>query len=214
MSSVLTPLFLYSNAIARLKETCEINCWAAPIYEIKREGPAHESLFISKCTVMDYVETGEGRLSKLAKQAAAQKILDLITNGAELEKANRFLSTISDLQDLAVDTIPALQVDTEEEDHHQKLIGPAMQELQRTSVYAIDDKVTLKGLLERIAKEQSFQLIECQMDQQSITGNFIFLLEMTTLPISMIFTGRGRTRDQAEVDAIATSLQYWKRKVE
>lgn len=201
-----------ANPIGRLQEMCTLKRWTPPKYDTHtEEGEPHKKNFVMTCTVMNHTEVGEGSSKKMAKRRAAQKILKLLKSQAEEEIGNQFLNMFSGLKDLTLDKMtPNAEQEQEKFKRNMKALNsPAIQELSKTCLHTPEMRSKLRDLLNRISEENAFRLIECPLEERSSTGKYLFMMEMTTVPIG-VCTGRGDSREEAETDAIITSLDFLK----
>lgn len=155
---------------------------------------------------------GEGKTKKLAKRNSAQKILKALQGEKAGDLPSQKLNSLcSDLEGLTIDMDTSNVAGDPEvfRKTFQNLNSPAVQELNRACLYTPEMHCKLRGLLVLVAEENNLQLIECPLEERSATGQFMFLLEITTIPVS-VSTGRGETMEQAETDAIAGALEYLK----
>lgn len=201
-----------TNPIGRLQEMCTVKRWTPPKYETHtEEGEPHKKNFVMTCMVMGLTEVGEGSSKKMAKRRAAQKILKVLKSQAEEDLSQRFLGLYADMKDLTLDKMtPSYE---QEQDQFRRNLrahnSPSVQELTRSCIHSPEMQGKLRGLLERISEENNLRVIECPLEERSASGQFLFMLEITTLPVC-VCTGRGETREQAEADAIVSSLDYLK----
>lgn len=201
-----------ANPIGRLQEMCTLKRWTPPKYDTHtEEGEPHKKNFVMSCTVMNLTEVGEGSSKKMAKRRAAQKILKLMKSQAEEDIGNRFLGMFSDMKNLTLDKMtPSAEQEQEKFRRNMRALNsPAFQELTRACLHTPEMRTKLKGLLQRISEENGFRLIECPLEERSSTGKYLFMLEMTTVPIG-VCTGRGDSLEEAETDAIIGSLDFLK----
>lgn len=200
------------NPIGRLQEMCTLKRWTPPKYETHtEEGEPHKKNFVMSCMVMGMTEIGEGSSKKMAKRKAAQKILKKLQSQAQEEFSKRFVDIYSDLKDLTLDSMTPNAEQEQEKFRRQmkELNSPAMQEVIRTCIHTPEVHGKLKEMLERVASENHFKLIPCPLDEKSITGEHMFLMEMTTNPI-LVCQGKGPTIEEAETEAIINALDFLK----
>lgn len=201
-----------ANPIGRLQEMCTLKRWPPPKYETHtEEGEPHKKNFVMTCTVMNLTEIGEGSSKKMAKRRAAQKILKQLKSQAEEEIGNRFMNMYSDMKDLTLEKMNQ-SAEQEQERFKQSLKSmntAAMQELLKGCLHKPEMRPKLRGLLDRVSEENNFRVIDCPLEERSETGRYMHMIEMTTVPI-MVANGRGDSKEEAEIDAIITSLQFLK----
>ncbi|CAL7944740.1 unnamed protein product [Xylocopa violacea] len=77
----IPPSVPFVNAVGELQDLCTDNKLGDPEYEqISDVGPPHEKIFTIRCKVATFVEAGVARTKKQAKQDAAKKMLDKLSN--------------------------------------------------------------------------------------------------------------------------------------
>ncbi|XP_076748609.1 RISC-loading complex subunit TARBP2 isoform X2 [Xylocopa sonorina] len=77
----IPPSVPFVNAVGALQDLCTENNLNQPEYEqISAVGPAHAKIFTIHCKVATFVEAGVARTKKQAKQYAAKKMLDKLSD--------------------------------------------------------------------------------------------------------------------------------------
>lgn len=185
--------------------------WTPPKYETHtEEGEPHKKNFVMACTVMDLTEVGEGSSKKVAKRRAAQKILRLLKSKVEEDIGNMMVQQFADVgNNLEKMTL----ADQQEQEQFRRAMqannSAVMQEFKKRCLHTPDTRDKLKDLLQRIADDNKFQLIKCPNEERSVSGQFTYLIEMTTKPTGVVMA-HGDTEEEAELNATVAALDYLK----
>ncbi|XP_017888517.1 uncharacterized protein LOC108629988 isoform X2 [Ceratina calcarata] len=71
----------FVNAVGNLQTLCTDNNLNSPEYQLISDvGPSHAKIFTIQCRVTTFVETGIAKTKKLAKQEAAKKMVDKLSD--------------------------------------------------------------------------------------------------------------------------------------
>lgn len=64
-------------------------------------------------------------------------------------------------------------------------------------------------MLNQIAEENNFNVIKVPIEEKSISGQHMFIIELATCPI-VVCQGKGDSESEAEMGAIIATLEYLK----
>lgn len=67
----------------------------------------------------------------------------------------------------------------------------------------------LKGLLDKIAKENNFEVHCVMVDEKNVLGKYQFMIQITTNPIG-ICQGSGDTEEEAKNEGLINTLEFIK----
>ncbi|XP_012262946.2 RISC-loading complex subunit tarbp2-like isoform X1 [Athalia rosae] len=176
------------NPIGSLQEMCMSCHWPPPKYTMEgEEGLPHERQFTIVCSILKYRQVGVGKSKKLAKRQAADKMWRTLqdtpiennqTSGIdddEIVQRNANMSArYADLKDSKISTLTtphSLKVSQ----FHKNLkssTGVKLCQLQNTCLN--DGDINLVQFLQEIASEQVFEVTYVDIEEKSISGEFIF----------------------------------------
>ncbi|XP_067945531.1 protein Loquacious-like [Watersipora subatra] len=219
-----------NNPIGELQEYTQKNLLRPPLYEfISEQGPPHAREFV--CTVKlvifkkIYQETAVGKSKKVAKRAAASKLLqsvqhwptDVKTVAVDEEEDELPLSMSSQQSELKGKNIPVLSAEGgklanefyEKLRLNNKLPGRplAMQALHQTD---LNSGVTdCAQLLADLAKGKKFDVRYLELSAKTYSGQYQCLVQLSTQPIAVCY-GTGLTMTDARTCAAHNALQYLK----
>ncbi|KAL2748510.1 RISC-loading complex subunit tarbp2-like isoform X1 [Vespula maculifrons] len=179
-----------TNPIGVLQEMCMSRHWPPPKYTMEgEEGLPHERKFTIVCSILSFREVGYGKSKKIAKRHAAHKMwLTLhdtnnqasIMDGDEIvQKSANVNARYADLKGSKISTL------TTPHSHKVSLFhknlksstGVKLFELQNTCLN--DGDVNLVQFLQEIASEQQFEVTYVDIEEKSISGEFIIHLHVS-----------------------------------
>uniref|UniRef100_H3A0M6 Protein activator of interferon induced protein kinase EIF2AK2 n=1 Tax=Latimeria chalumnae TaxID=7897 RepID=H3A0M6_LATCH len=184
-----------SNPIGTLQEIAVQRGWRLPEYGIAQEsGPPHKREFTITCKVEKFEESGTGTSKKIAKRAAAEKM-------------------IAKLKALPPDYSDANLINMV-----GKSLGCTWESLRNSS----GEKITLlkRGplsipntdyvqMLGELSEEQGFDVTYLDIEELSVNGQYQCLAELSTSPVTVCH-GTGISCSNAHNDAAHNALQYLK----
>ncbi|XP_051998412.1 interferon-inducible double-stranded RNA-dependent protein kinase activator A homolog [Xyrauchen texanus] len=179
-----------SNPVGILQELAMQRVWCLPEYMVCMEsGPDHMKEFTVTCRLEGLEETGTGSSKKLARRAAAERMLGK-------------LQSLSGSPEITWS--PPSRVYIESLRHST---GEKIAVLKRTPL-SIPNTDYIQLLLE-LSLEQGFQVTYMDIDELTVNGQYQCLVELSTRPVTVCH-GSGMTSSNAHNTAAHNVLQYIK----
>ncbi|XP_053564270.1 RISC-loading complex subunit TARBP2 isoform X2 [Bombina bombina] len=211
MKPTLSPQQTECNPVGALQELVVQKGWRLPEYTVTQEsGPAHRKEFTMTCRVERFLEIGSGTSKKLAKRNAAAKMLLQIhkvpaehreTGDPEPEEDQFSMNTGTKLDGNrgrgAMCTWDTLR----------NSAGEKILHLRSHPLTVLSSGFCT--VLQDLSEEQSFQISYLDIDEQSLSGLYQCLIELSTQPTTVCH-GSSTTRDAARANAAHNALQYLK----
>ncbi|XP_019410294.1 PREDICTED: RISC-loading complex subunit TARBP2 isoform X1 [Crocodylus porosus] len=211
MKAPVSPQQSECNPVGALQELVVQKGWRLPEYTVTQEsGPAHRKEFTMTCRVERFMEIGSGTSKKLAKRNAAAKMLVRIHNvpmeqreGSEAEaEDDQFSIAPGPKLDGLRGRLPGCTWDS-----LRNSVGEKILHLRRQPLGALSPGYC--GLLQELSEEQSFAISYLDIAEQSLSGLYQCLVELSTQPTTVCH-GTAPSRDAARADAARNALQYLK----
>ncbi|XP_052004704.1 interferon-inducible double-stranded RNA-dependent protein kinase activator A homolog [Xyrauchen texanus] len=179
-----------SNAVGILQELAMQRVWCLPEYVLCMEsGPDHRKEFTIGCRLEGLEETGTGSSKKLARRAAAERMLGK-------------LQSLSGSPEITWS--PPSRVYMERLRHS---VGENISVLKTTPL-SMPNTDYIQMLLE-LSLEQGFQVTYMDIDELTVNGQYQCLVELSTRPVTVCH-GSGMTSSNAHNTAAHNALQYIK----
>ncbi|XP_019339976.1 RISC-loading complex subunit TARBP2 isoform X3 [Alligator mississippiensis] len=211
MKAPVSPQQSECNPVGALQELVVQKGWRLPEYTVTQEsGPAHRKEFTMTCRVERFMEIGSGTSKKLAKRNAAAKMLVRIHNvpmeqregsEAEAEDDQFSIAPVPKLDGLR-GRLPGCTWDS-----LRNSVGEKILHLRSQPLGALSPGYC--GLLQELSEEQSFAISYLDIAEQSLSGLYQCLVELSTQPTTVCH-GTAPSRDAARADAARNALQYLK----
>ncbi|XP_030642715.1 interferon-inducible double-stranded RNA-dependent protein kinase activator A homolog [Chanos chanos] len=179
------------NPVGELQELAMQRGWHLPEYTVCMEaGPPHMKEFTVTCKLETLSQTGVGNSKKLAKRAAAEKILEEL----------RRLSGGSQL----ITWTPKPSVCLEE---LRNSSSEKISLLRRTPLNV--PNADYIRMLREVSEEQGFEVSYHDIDELTVSGQYQCLTRLSSEPVT-VFHGTGISRANAHNAAAHSALQYIK----
>ncbi|XP_032879754.1 interferon-inducible double-stranded RNA-dependent protein kinase activator A isoform X1 [Amblyraja radiata] len=201
------------NPIGALQELVVQKGWRLPDYSIAEElGPPHKREFAIVCKVETFEETGFGTSKKLAKRAAATKMIAKLQNiptgwngGEEFKTEGVSLSNLK--HDCAQKSGNEWNGSRGTWDLVRRSPGEKINQLKRSPLSIPNTDYT--QMLGEVVEEQGFDVTYLDIDELTVNGQYQCLAELSTLPVTVCH-GTGISRGNAHNEAAHNALQYVK----
>ncbi|XP_030054212.1 RISC-loading complex subunit tarbp2-like isoform X1 [Microcaecilia unicolor] len=197
------------NPVGALQELVVQKGWRLPEYTVTQEsGPAHRKEFTMTCRVERFMEIGNGTSKKLAKRNAAAKMLVQIQNvpvdqreNGETEEEQFSMALTTRFDGVKVKTFSCTW------DTLRNSVGEKILHLRNHPLEILNSGFC--SILQELSEEQCFHICYVDIDEQSLSGLYQCLVELSTQPTTVCH-GFATTRDAARAKAAHNALQYLK----
>ncbi|XP_016101692.1 interferon-inducible double-stranded RNA-dependent protein kinase activator A homolog [Sinocyclocheilus grahami] len=178
------------NPVGVLQELAMQRVWCLPEYVVCMEtGPDHMKEFTVTCRLEGLEESGTGSSKKLARRAAAERMLGK-------------LQSLSGSPEITWSPPSRVYVES-----LRQATGEKISLLRRTPL-SIPNTDYIQMLLE-ISLELGFQVTYIDIDELTVNGQYQCLVELSTRPVTVCH-GTGMTSSNAHNTAAHNALQYIK----
>uniref|UniRef100_A0A8C2Q0H3 Protein kinase, interferon-inducible double stranded RNA dependent activator n=1 Tax=Cyprinus carpio TaxID=7962 RepID=A0A8C2Q0H3_CYPCA len=179
-----------SNPVGVLQELAMHRVWCLPEYVVCMEtGPDHMKEFTVACRLEGLEESGTGSSKKLARRAAAERMLGK-------------LQSLSGSTEITWSPPSRVYVES-----LRQATGEKISLLRRTPL-SLPNTDYIQMLLE-ISLELGFQVTYIDIDELTVNGQYQCLVELSTRPVTVCH-GTGMTSSNAHNTAAHNALQYIK----
>ncbi|KAK2905376.1 hypothetical protein QQF64_033662 [Cirrhinus molitorella] len=179
-----------SNPVGVLQELAMQRVWCLPQYVVCMEaGPDHMKEFTITCRLEGLEESGTGSSKKLARRAAAERMLGK-------------LQSLSGSPEITWCPPSRVYVESLRQSTGEKI------SLLRRTPLSIPNTDYIQMLLE-ISLELGFQVTYIDIDELTVNGQYQCLVELSTRPVTVCH-GTGMTSSNAHNAAAHNALQYLK----
>ncbi|CAM4607573.1 hypothetical protein PO909_033900 [Leuciscus waleckii] len=179
-----------SNPVGILQELAMQRVWCLPEYMVCMEtGPDHMKEFTVTCRLEGLEESGTGSSKKLARRAAAERMLGK-------------LQSLSGSPEITWSPPARVYVESFRQSTGEKI------SLLKMTPLSIPNTDYIQMLLE-VSLELGFQVTYIDIDELTVNGQYQCLVELSTRPVTVCH-GSGMTSSNAHNAAAHNALQYIK----
>ncbi|KAF7652034.1 hypothetical protein LDENG_00102310 [Lucifuga dentata] len=180
----------HPNSVGILQELALQRGWRLPEYTfLKEAGPPHKREFTVTCRLESLSEMAMGNSKKLAKKAAAEKMMTK-------------LQSLSGCSEITWTPKPSVRFENFRNSTAEKI------SLLRRNPLSIPNTDYIQMMLE-LSKEQGFEVTYFDIDELTVNGQYQCLAELSTCPVTVCH-GTGISCSNAHNDAAHSALQYLK----
>ncbi|XP_055734649.1 interferon-inducible double-stranded RNA-dependent protein kinase activator A homolog [Salvelinus fontinalis] len=178
------------NSVGILQELALQRGWRLPEYTVLMEaGPPHKREFTVTCRMESLTETAMGNSKKVAKKAAAEKMVAKLQN-------------LSGCPEITWTPKPSVHLENLRNSSAEKM------SLLRRNPLSIPNTDYIQMMLE-LSNEQGFEVTYFDIDELTVNGQYQCLAELSTSPVTVCH-GTGISCGNAHNDAAHSALQYIK----
>lgn len=178
------------NSVGILQELALQRAWRLPEYSVLMEaGPPHKREFTVTCRMESLSETAVGNSKKVAKRAAADKMV------AKLQ-------SLSGCSEITWTPKPSVRFENLRNSSAEKI------SLLRRNPLSIPNTDYIQ-MMSELSKEQGFEVAYFNIDELTVNGQYQCLAELSTSPVTVCH-GTGISCSNAQNDAAHSALQYIK----
>jgi len=207
------------NPVGMLQEICRARRMPAPVYGERQEaGRPHQRSFTVHCSVGEgkHEAVGVGKNKKMAKRHAANLMIKKL---GEVPVDSEGTPESIDDDDLVEGESDDSDADIKEADRISKKPSKRFSQLHKNlKCYKYLDKLRDRNLqseaelnsvqvLDRISKEQGFEVTYVDVEEVSKTGHNQCMVQLSTIPLGLCF-GHGSNRGLAKQAAARDALGY------